>query len=48
MNKTAFPTQAVFAPTATPALRLVACTGPFNPYSHHYIDSLIVWAVSAP
>ena len=47
VNKTAFPTQAVFGPTATPTLRLITCTGPFNPSSHHYIDSLIVWAVPA-
>jgi sortase (surface protein transpeptidase) len=47
VKKTAFPSTAVFGPTPTPTLRLITCTGPFNPHSHHYIDSLIVWAVAA-
>lgn len=44
--KAAFPTSAVFAPTSTPTLRLITCTGPFDPTSRHYVDSLIVWGVA--
>jgi LPXTG-site transpeptidase (sortase) family protein len=48
IRKSAFPTAAVFAPTARPALRLVTCTGVFDPTSHHYLDSLIAWANEVP
>ncbi len=44
VKKAAFPLDAVFGPTSGPSLRLITCTGPFDPASHHYLDSLIVWA----
>lgn len=44
VNKAAFPTAAVFAPTDDAELRLVTCTGAFDTTTHHYVDSLIVWA----
>lgn len=47
VNKSVFPTAAVFAPTATPTLRLITCTGAFDLSTRHYVDSLIVWAVAA-
>jgi sortase (surface protein transpeptidase) len=43
-RKSTFPDSAVFAPTGTPELRLVTCTGVFLEARHHYADSLIVWA----
>ena len=43
VNKATFPSQAVFGPTAGAAIRLITCTGPFNPASGHYLDSLIAW-----
>ena len=43
IGKAAFPLAAVFAPTAHPELRLVTCTGPFNPKSGHDTDSLLAW-----
>jgi sortase (surface protein transpeptidase) len=46
VKKTAFPSDAVFAPTPGAAIRLITCTGAFNPRSHHYVDSLIVWATA--
>jgi hypothetical protein len=46
VNKAAFPSDAVFAPTPDAAIRLITCTGVFNPRSHHYIDSLIVWGAA--
>jgi hypothetical protein len=48
IRKSAFPTAAVFAPTARPALRLVTCTGVFDPTLHHYLDSFIAWANQVP
>jgi hypothetical protein len=48
LNKTAFPSAAVFGPTPTAALRLITCTGPFSPSSRHYVDSLIVWGIATP
>jgi hypothetical protein len=44
VTKAAFPSAAVFAPTSGPTLRLITCTGAFNPTSRHYVDSLIAWA----
>jgi Sortase domain len=44
VRKAVFPIGAVFAPTPVPSLRLITCTGPFDPRSHHYTDSLIAWA----
>jgi hypothetical protein len=46
VDKAAFPLAAVFAPTRGPALRLITCTGPFDPYRHHYTESLIAWGVA--
>jgi sortase (surface protein transpeptidase) len=48
VRKSAFPTAAVFAPTAGADLRLVTCTGVFDPAQHHYLDSLIAWAKEVP
>jgi hypothetical protein len=48
VKKTAFPTATVSGATPTRTLGLITCTGAFNPYSHHYVDSLIVWAVQSP
>ena len=47
VEKTIFPTSAVFAPTPTPTLRLITCTGQFDSSTHHYLDSLIAWGVPA-
>jgi sortase (surface protein transpeptidase) len=44
VGKSRFPTTAVFAPTTQATLRLITCTGTFDPVSGHYLDSLIVWA----
>ena len=48
VNKAAFPTAAVFAPTGGPSLRLITCTGAFDTTQHHYVDSLIAWATALP
>ena len=40
-RKTAFPTAAVYGPTAAPTLRLITCAGP---YHGHYRDNLVVFA----
>jgi Sortase domain len=42
--KDAFPTEAVYGPTAGPTLRLVTCTGVFDRASRHYVSNLIVYA----
>jgi hypothetical protein len=42
--KDAFPTGAVYGPTAGPTLRLVTCTGAFDRASRHYMSNLIVYA----
>jgi sortase (surface protein transpeptidase) len=47
VRKAAFPSKAVFGPTEGAAIRLITCTGPFNPNSRHYLDSLIAWGVPA-
>ena len=47
VKKTAFPGRAVFAPTSGADIRLITCTGQFDPSSHHYVDSLIAWGVAA-
>ena len=46
IKKTAFPTSAVFAPTRADTIRLITCTGQFDPSIHHYLDSLIAWGVA--
>jgi hypothetical protein len=46
VRKAAFPSTAVFAPTSTASIRLITCTGTFDPRSRHYVDSLIAWGVA--
>lgn len=44
-RKSAFPTQAVYGPTAEVALRLITCGGPFErALGDHYRDNVIVFA----
>jgi hypothetical protein len=43
VSKDAFPTQQVYGPTPGPALRLITCTGDFDPATGHYDDNLIVY-----
>ena len=42
--KSRFPTDAVYYPTLTPALRLVTCGGSFDATAHHYRSNVIVFA----
>lgn len=42
--KTRFPTDHVYLPTMQPTLRLVTCTGVFDPVTRHYRDNLVVFA----
>jgi len=42
--KDAFPAEQVYAPTATPELRLITCTGTFNKTSGHYLNNRVVYA----
>jgi hypothetical protein len=44
--KAAFPTDAVYAPTPGPELRLVTCGGTFDPAIGHYRDNVVVDAVA--
>jgi Sortase domain len=46
-DKQRFPTDEVYYPTLTPALRLVTCGGEFDPVSGHYRSNIIVFAVAA-
>jgi Sortase domain len=46
--KDRFPTNAVYYPTLTPALRLVACGGQFDYATGHYRSNVIVFATLAP
>jgi hypothetical protein len=48
VEKAAFPAEAVFGPTAKAAIRLITCTGLFNPNTRSYVDSLIAWGELAP
>jgi len=48
VKKTAFPSYAVFAPTATADIRLITCTGTFEPNALSYLDSLIAWGHLTP
>jgi hypothetical protein len=43
VSKTDFPTQSVYGPTPGPTLRLITCTGDFDPQTGHYDDNLIVY-----
>jgi sortase (surface protein transpeptidase) len=42
--KSEFPTSLVYGPTSGAALRLVTCSGNFNPSTGHYVDNTIVFA----
>ncbi|MGH9230870.1 MAG: class F sortase [Acidimicrobiales bacterium] len=46
-TKDAFPTEAVYGPTAGPMLRLITCTGAFDRDARHYLSNLVVSAVPA-
>jgi hypothetical protein len=46
--KVAFPTDAVYAPTLQPSLRLVTCGGSFDAAAGSYRDNVIVYADPAP
>ena len=43
--KTAFPTEAVYAATTGPELRLITCGGAFDRAAGSYLDNVVVWAV---
>jgi hypothetical protein len=45
--KDAFPTEAVYGPTAGPTLRLITCAGAFDRDTRHYLSNLVVSAVPA-
>lgn len=45
--KDAFPTEAVYGPTAGPTLRLITCAGAFDRDARHYLSNLVVSAVPA-
>jgi sortase (surface protein transpeptidase) len=45
--KRTFPTTAVFAPTPTPALRLITCAGAFDETARSYVDNLVAFASPA-
>ena len=42
--KADFPTRRVFRPTRVAALRLITCSGNFDPSTGHYVDNTIVYA----
>lgn len=44
VSKGAFPTQQVYGAVPTPQLRLISCTGTFDPAVGHYRDNLVVFA----
>jgi Sortase domain len=46
-RKAAFPTEAVYGPTAGPTLRLITCAGRFDRDARHYLSNLVVYAVPA-
>lgn len=48
VKKTAFPSNAVFGPTANSDIRLITCTGTFDTHTRSYLDSLIAWGHPAP
>jgi len=45
--KAYFPTQAVYAATADPELRLITCGGTFDYQSGHYLSNIIVYGSEA-
>jgi hypothetical protein len=46
-GKDAFPSNAVYGPTAGPVLRLITCSGAFDRAARHYVSNLVVSAVPA-
>lgn len=44
VQKSAFPTNAVYGNTADPELRLITCGGAFDDTTGHYLDNVIVYA----
>jgi sortase family protein len=46
--KDRFPTDAVYYPTLTPALRLVTCGGQFDHTTGNYRSNVIVFATMQP
>jgi len=46
--KRRFPTDEVYYPTLTPALRLVTCGGQFDYATGHYRSNVIVFATMEP
>jgi Sortase domain len=47
-DKQRFPTEEVYYPTLTPALRLVTCGGEFDATAGHYRSNVIVFATLQP
>ena len=47
VEKDSFPTASIYAPVPTPELRLVTCGGAWDPATGHYVDNVVVTAVSA-
>jgi sortase (surface protein transpeptidase) len=47
-DKRRFPTDEVYYPTLTPALRLVTCGGEFDATAGHYRSNIIVFAMLRP
>jgi sortase (surface protein transpeptidase) len=45
-SKSTFPTEAVYGRTAAPTLRLITCGGAFDASTGHYLDNVVVFAVS--
>jgi sortase (surface protein transpeptidase) len=45
VSKAQFPTEAVYAPTARPELRLITCGGRFDRAARNYVDNVVVDAV---
>jgi hypothetical protein len=45
--KADFPTQAVYAATADPELRLITCGGAFDYQAGHYLSNVIVYGTEA-
>lgn len=43
-----FPTATVYGPTPTPELRLITCTGEFDPEARSYLSNLVVFAHLVP
>jgi hypothetical protein len=44
VDKDAFPSERVYAPTAGPSLRLITCGGPFDRSARSYEDNVVVYA----